>query len=456
MKRRSLQLKDKRNELVKAAEAILDAVTDDKPMTAEQRKLLDKMTADIKTLNLDIEAAELIEETRREPTQDVTAIVKPSTSTPADKEEHPRVTVPWARRTRHSTLKAFRGEHAEEHAYASGMWILATLFNRQDAQEFCVKNGIPMIKNAALEGANTQGGFLVPEVLERTIIDLREEFGVLRQLARIYPMASDYQTIPRRAGGLTAVAIGEGQDITDSSKAWNNVALTARKWAVLAKYSSEIAEDAIISIAEDLAQEISYAFAVAEDAAGFIGDGSAAYHGITGVVTKFNNQVVAGASTFAGALDAASTHDQFFEIDAVDLAGLTAKLPKYALNRAGWICSQPCWSLVFQRLQAAAGGNSVMDLAGKMQYSFLGYPVIISQQMPTTTGDLSDKVMLLFGDFASAVCMGTRRGISLAVSDQRYFESDQLAIRGTERFDINVHDIGDTVTAGPLVALIGE
>src|ERR1043166_3773021 len=131
MKRRSLQLKDKRNELVKAAEAILDAATEDKPMTAEQRKLLDKITADIKTLNLDIEAAELIEDTKREPVQDVPALVKPPASTAPEKEDRPRVTVPWARRTRHSTLKAFRGEHAEEHAYASGMWILATLFNRQ-------------------------------------------------------------------------------------------------------------------------------------------------------------------------------------------------------------------------------------------------------------------------------------------------------------------------------------
>src|SRR4029077_10220309 len=106
----------------------------------------------------------------------------------------------------------------------------------------------------------TQGGFLVPEVLERAIIDLREDYGVFRQLARIRPMASDFVTIPRRTGGLTAVPIGEGSDITESTKGWNNVNLTARKWAVLAKYSSELAEDAIISIAEDLSGEIAYAF----------------------------------------------------------------------------------------------------------------------------------------------------------------------------------------------------
>jgi HK97 family phage major capsid protein len=64
--------------------------------------------------------------------------------------------------------------------------------------------------------------------------------------------------------------------------------------------------------------------------------------------------------------------------------------------------------------------------------------------------------MLLFGSPSAAMSMGTRRGVTLATSMDRYFESDQIAIRGTERFDIVVHDIGDTATAGPLVALIGE
>src|SRR5678815_3411213 len=182
-----------------------------------------------------------------------------------------------------------------------------------------------MIRNAQSEGSNTAGGFLVPDVMERTIIDLREDYGVFRQLARIRPMSSDHMVIPRRSSGLTAVPIGEGVEITDSTKLWNNVTLTARKWAVLTKYSSEIAEDAVISIAEDLASEIAYAFAYAEDNAGFNGDGSSTYHGITGIVKKFTNQVSAGASTYAGALDAASGHDTFAEIDATDLINLTAK-----------------------------------------------------------------------------------------------------------------------------------
>ena len=52
--------------------------------------------------------------------------------------------------------------------------------------------------------------------------------------------------------------------------------------------------------------------------------------------------------------------------------------------------------------------------------------------------------------------MGTRREIRIKVLQERYADLDQLGVQGTERFDINVHDLGDTSDAGPIVGLIGE
>lgn len=446
---KSDQLKQKRTEKASLCESILDACGPDKPLSTEQRKMFDDLMGDIKLLDGDIERAEFAENMKRDNNTDSSRRPKPDL-----RNDDRKPSIIPANQIRYTKLRAFKGEKAEENAYRAGMWAMATLWNNEKAKEWCKNNGVPMIYNAALEGDNTKGGFLVPDELERSIIDLREDYGVFRQVARLRPMASDFQTIPRRAGGLTAYPIGEGIEITESTKLWNAVNLTARKWGVLAKYSSEVAEDSIISIADDLAQEVAYAFAFAEDQAGFNGDGSATYHGITGIVTKF--QAVIGAGQLVGAVDAATNHDTFAEIDATDLTTLMGKVPLYALPRAAWYCSGPCWATVFQRLQAASGGNTKMDVAGKMFDSYLGYPIVKSQALPTTTGDLSDKTMLLFGDMRSAVSMGTRRGVTLAVSTDRYFESDMIAIRGTERFDINVHDIGDATTAGPLVALIGE
>jgi len=266
-------------------------------------------------------------------------------------------------------------------------------------------------------------------------------------------MARDTLVIPRRTGGLTAYFTSENPSsaITESDAAWDNVSLTAKKLATLTRMSSEIAEDAVINMADWLAREIAYAFAVKEDDCGFNGDGTSTYGGITGVRTK----IIDGNHT-AGAKDAASGNDTFAEITATDLATVMGALPKYALRNAKFYCSQPAFSLVFERLVAAAGGNTVDTLAGSVQPRYLGYPIVISQSMPTSTGDLSNVAMLLFGDLRLAATMGVRRDVTVALSTDRYFDTDQIGIRGTERFDINVHDLGDTSTAGPIVALIGE
>ena len=51
------------------------------------------------------------------------------------------------------------------------------------------------------------------------------------------------------------------------------------------------------------------------------------------------------------------------------------------------------------------------------------------------------------------VWLGTRRGIEIAVDPSRYFEFEQLAIRGTQRFDLNVHEKGTASVAGPVIML---
>jgi HK97 family phage major capsid protein len=89
-------------------------------------------------------------------------------------------------------------------------------------------------------------------------------------------------------------------------------------------------------------------------------------------------------------------------------------------------------------------------------FQYLGFPVEITPSLPTTSGDLSDQAMLLFGDIALAASFGNRRGMAVARSTEYKFAEDQIAIKATERFDINIHDIGTTAVAGPVVALMGE
>ncbi|GMR20203.1 MAG: hypothetical protein BMS9Abin36_0798 [Gammaproteobacteria bacterium] len=347
------------------------------------------------------------------------------------------------------SLRAFKGPNAKQDAYRSGQWLLAHLHGDEKAIRWCTDNGLPV---AAAGGAiNTKGGFLVPDEISTAIISLQEEYGVFRRECRVLPMSSDTLTIPRRDGGLTAYFVGENVEGTESDQSWGNVELNAKKLMVLTRMSSELNDDAIISMADDLTDQIAYAFANKEDDCAFNGDGTSTYGGITGIRTA----IIDGTHT-AGAVDAATGIDTFAEVTATDLSNVMAALPQYALPNAKWFVSQAGYSLVFERLMQAAGGNSLIILGGKAQMSYLGYPIVVSQSMPTSTGDLSNVSMLLFGDLRKAATMGARREVRVMVSAHRYMELDQIGVMGTERFDVVTHDLGDNTTAGPIVSLIGE
>ncbi len=357
--------------------------------------------------------------------------------------------VPASALRRSGTLKAFKGPNCEERAYRSGMWVRATLLNDLKAQNYCVKNGL---YNALGTTPNSAGGFLVPEEFSQTIIDLRETYGVFRRNTRVVPMGRDTMLVPRRSGGVTIYPIGENPAaaITQSQPSWSQVRLTAKKCGGLTLMSTEVAEDAVIDMADWLANEAAYAFSLFEDQCGFIGDGTSTYLGIRGLA----NILVAG--TLIGSVDATSGHDLFSEIDITDLQNVMSKLPEYARRNAKWYCSAVALDMVFGRLMANAGGNTIQNMEGGYGRSYMGYPIVVSQVLPTSTSAINDVAMLYFGDLAMSSTMGDRRDMMVFPSEHRYMDTDQIGIRFTSRFDIVNHDYGDTTVAGPIVALVGN
>ncbi len=445
MSNRLNALREKQGKTVDAMEQILAAAEKDngRDLTEAETQAFKDLEADLEKVKSAIEMENKVE------------AAKAAAAKPLDIPGNSTSKTPAAARFRYGKLKAFKGANAEEAAYRSGQFLRAAFFGDTKALEWCRDNGVA-VEKAAGETVGSTGGYLVPTEFNQAIIDLREEYGVFRQACRLIPMGSDSMSIPRRAGGLTAYFVGENSEITASDKSWEQVTLNAKKLAALSRLSTELAEDAIISIADDLASEMAYAFAQKEDACGWNGDGTSTYGGIVGLRTK----IVAGigtASELIGCVDAASGHDTFAEIDANDLNLAMAALPKYAERNAKWYCSSVAWAMVFQRLIAAAGGTTMSELSGgKPQRSYLGYPVVIDQSWPTATSDISDTAMIGFGDLSLAATMGERRGITVKTSGERYFEFDQIGVQATERVDINVHDLGSATVAGPFVALVGE
>jgi hypothetical protein len=120
-------------------------------------------------------------------------------------------------------------------------------------------------------------------------------------------------------------------------------------------------------------------------------------------------------------------------------------LPFYALRGAKFFCSLQFARAVFLRLMVAGGGNSLDTLmnAGMVDANgtplrYLGVPIVISQKMPLLASP-SGKIGCLYGNAKLGIAFGDRRQMTIRKSLERYFDTDQIGILGTERISIVAH-----------------
>ena len=354
----------------------------------------------------------------------------------------------------HGSLRSFRGPTARKDAYYAGKWVQATILDDAEAKQWCRDHSVEM--RVQTEGINADGGFVVPTTMETTIINLREEYGSARRNARIVPMTSDHTVIPRRASGVDAYFVGETDAITESDMGWNQVELTAKELGALTRISASLNEDGIISMADTLANEMSLAFATKEDLCAIDGTGLATHGGMIGIRTKMIDGLHVGSW-----YEAVAAGDEWSELEDADLLNVMGCLPLYARRGAKWHCSPVAKVAVFDRLIMAAGGATMTERGdGLRTTKYMGYPIEEWQAMPSVDAGavLNATIMLFFGDYSMAASLGSRRGITIAKSVDRYFEYNQIAIRATERFCINNHDVGGLLAAnrGPVVGLLGN
>lgn len=349
----------------------------------------------------------------------------------------------------------------EMEAYRFGRWAAACMGHRK-SQEYCKTHGIQT--KAHLETVNSSGGFLVPDEFSNSLISLREEYGVFRRNAKLEPMGSDTKRVPIRSATLAAHFVGEATAGTESTQTFQSVALVAKKLMVLTTISNELNEDSLINLGDSVAGEIAYAFALKEDQCGFMGDGTSTYGGIVGAVSALNN-----VSSNAGVTTLGGTDDEPSEILIGDFQNMMGSLPAYADSpNCKFYMHKSIYSAVCERIIYSTGGYSAREASEGVQgTTFFGYPVEFVQVMADNTGgssatgldgDQSDerfRYACLFGDLGMASTFGDRRDNTISFSDSALnaFEQDEIVVRGTERFDIQVHSPGTSSAAGPLVAM---
>jgi HK97 family phage major capsid protein len=314
------------------------------------------------------------------------------------------------------------------------------------------------------EDANAAGGYLVPPEFEATIIILRELYGVAQREFFKMPMASDTLQVPRRAGGTTVYYPGENSQLTESAMQFSQLTLTAKKYAQMTRWSTELSEDSVISIADLLAGECAYQFTKAEDLNGFNGDGTSTYGGVTGIIYKLLN-TTGGLSNAASLVAAAATHTTVGTTTLADWNKIVGLLPLYADARAKWYMHKSVFfGGIVPLLEASGGGNIANLMIDGYPKMFLGAPVVFTQAMVNSATALGSgngvgtviSVPALYGDMNVTGYMGMRRGVTTRTSWERYLEYDQVALQVTERVAINAA-VGDSVAPatvpGPMLGL---
>ncbi len=404
----------------------------------------------------------------------VAATIKEMTKTegnPLGKQDKKEFKIP-AECKQYGTLKAFTGksndQDADMRAFRFGMWGLA-IRGSDTAKTWCAENGIglniekystPLIQKLQSEGVNSAGGYLVPEEFGRDLIVLREQYGIARRLCNIVPMTSDTRVDPRQTGGLTPYFVAEGAAGTESTTSYDQIRLTVKDLMVLSRMTNQVAADAVINFGDKLAFECAYAFALKEDQCLLNGDATSTYGGITGVRTQLANKWTAAvAGTYNGITKASST--TIASMTLADFESAVGSLPQYAAARNPvWVVNTFFYYSTMLRLALAAGGNAQLEISNgdrRPRPMFLGFPVEFSQVMPTTTA--ATTIFALLGDFSLGVSFGDRQQNMVSFSEhatvggESVFERNEVAVRATERFDINVHDVGDGTTTGPIVAV---
>ena len=456
-------LYEQRDELLDEAEAIKNlAEKEERDFTDDEDgrlgAILDEKTGDLAKLQAKIDAAEKrdremkrLAAIRQAARSDDEIVARHEGALPIETtDENPRIFHKMAR------LKAFaNNQEGCKEAYYCGMWLRAIgkrcrAERDEQAEQILAKRGWTP-QAAATEGTDTAGGFLVPDPLSSAIIDIREEVGITRRLADVVPMSSNTQDIPKRTGGLTVYYPGEANTVTTSDMTFGRVNLVAIKRAVANQISSELSDDAVINMTDRAVTEQGYALALQEDNEYLNGDGTSTYGGELGWLNAIGS---AGIETPANG----GGESVWTGITTGTISAWFGKLPSkfWMRGQLAIVCSSAFYFNVFDRLMQAAGGNTnatlrsggIADLADAMYHA---YPVFFTDRMPVTTA--VSQTSALFGNFGMSSIIGDRTGVRMAMSTDYAFLDDVVTLLATSRYDINIHEAGDSSAAGGVVGL---
>jgi HK97 family phage major capsid protein len=284
------------------------------------------------------------------------------------------------------------------------------------------------LRNAYSSVIPSEGGFLVPEEFRAELLRVALERGVVRQRARVIPMAAPRIKFPAVDstsnassvyGGVVGYWSEEGGTLTASSATFGAITLDAQKLTGYAEIPNELLSDSAISVSAFIDQVFPEALAWFEDVAFFRGTGVGEPLGFQNAASKVDVAKETGQ-------DAAT-------IVWENIVKMYSRMLPTSLDRAVWIAHIDTFpELATMALSVGTGGAPVwlQNGVGSPPLSILGRPVIFTEKSETlgTVGDI------VFADLGYYL-IGDRQQMSAQTSEHFKFSTDTTAYRIIQRLD---------------------
>lgn len=379
-----LELREKRAKLWESAKAFLDARRDDKGLvSAEDTATYERMEQDVVDLGKEIDRLE------KQAVLDL-ELSKP-TSTPLSNKPN------------NGMGETKEGRASDE--YKKAFWnVMRT------------KNPKSDVFNSLSIGDDTEGGYLVPDEFERTLIQTLEEENIFRKLAKVIQTSSGDKKIPVVVTKGTAAWLDEGEEYEESDSVFGQTSIGAYKLGTMIKVSDELLNDSIFNIESYISTEFARRIGAKEEEAFLVGDGIGKPTGI------FNSTGGAELGITAGSATA---------ITADEIIDLVYSLKAPYRKNASFIMNDATIKAI-RKLKDGQGQYLWQpSLTAGTPDTLLNRPVYTSAYAPILEAGAKT---IAFGDFGY-YWIADRQGRSFKRLNELFATSGQVGFLGSQRVD---------------------
>ena len=272
------------------------------------------------------------------------------------------------------------------------------------------------VLNALQVGTDSEGGYLVPDEFERTLVEALQEENIFRTMAKIIQTASGDRKIPVVASKGTASWVDEEGAIPESDDAFGQVSIGAYKLATMIKVSEELLNDSIFNLESYIAREFARRIGAKEEESFFIGNGTGKPTGIFNATGGAELGVTAASAT-------AITVDEIMDL-FYSLKSPYRKNAVFVMNDS-----------TVKAIRKLKDGNGQYlwqpSISAGQPDTILNRPVKTSAYVPTIAAGAKT---IAFGDFGY-YWIADRQGRSFQRLNELYAATGQVGFKATQRVD---------------------